>query len=179
LAGASGLENQRSGFRLPIEEVLLDTRRREQIQRSLRSLADCYAATLETMEQNLTLLGDELTLDPLTYFRTRVRAQGPSPGPQPLRIDPNRRTVYFRGRTRFLGGRLPFRLLGRLARRPNTFVSHEDLLEDVWDGAVRSDDAVRSAVKALRQRLRPAGLGDLADAIDGTVPGHYALRLDR
>jgi len=131
------------------------------------------------MEQTLVLLGDELTLDPLTYFRTRVRAHEPSPAPQPLVIDPAQRTVQFRGRTCFLGGRLPFRLLSRLARRPNTFVSHEDLLDDVWEGAVRSDDAVRSAVKALRQRLRKAGLGDLADAIDGTVPGHYALRIDR
>jgi hypothetical protein len=69
----------------------MDTRRREQIQRSLRSLADCCAATLETMEQTLALLGDDPTLDPLTYFRTRVRAQDPLPGPQPLGIGPARR----------------------------------------------------------------------------------------
>lgn len=156
----------------------MDTRRREQIHRSLRSLADCYAATLEVMEQTLALLGDELTLDPLSYFRMRLRPTDPSPGPQSVIIDTDRRTVQFRGRICFLGGRLPFRLLARLARRPSTFVSHEDLLDDVWDGAVRSGEAVRSAVKALRQRLRQAGLGDLAAAIDGTLPGHYALRLD-
>jgi hypothetical protein len=28
-----------------------------------------------------------------------------------------------------------------------------------------------------RSRLRRAGLADLADALDGGVPGHYALRL--
>src|SRR5262245_47708275 len=112
----------------------MNSHRREQIQRSLRSLADCYAATLEVMEHTLALLGDELTLDPLTYFRTRVRVHDPAPGLQPLVIDPARRTVHFRSRTCFLGGRLPFRLLARLARRPNTFVSHEDLLDDVWEG---------------------------------------------
>ena len=157
----------------------MDTHRREQIQRSLRSLADCCAATLEIMEQTLALLGDELTLDPLTYFRTRVRPHDPAPSPRSLLIDAAQRTVHYRGRTCFLRGRLPFRLLTRLARRPNTFVSHDDLLDDVWEGAVRSDDAVRSAVKALRQKLRQAGLDDLADAIDGTLPGHYALRFDQ
>jgi hypothetical protein len=32
-------------------------------------------------------------------------------------------------------------------------------------------------VKVLRRRLREAGMGELADAIDGTVPGRYALKL--
>src|SRR5262245_50655580 len=110
----------------------MDSHRREQIQRSLRSLADCYAATLEVMEQTLALLGDELTIDPLIYFRTRLRTGEPSPGPHSILIDPAQRTVQFRGRTCFLGGRLPFRLLARLARRPNAFVSHEELLDEVW-----------------------------------------------
>ena len=43
------------------------------------------------MEQTPALLGDELTLDPLTYFHTRVRAQDASHGPQPLGTDPARR----------------------------------------------------------------------------------------
>jgi hypothetical protein len=80
------------------------------------------------------------------------------------------------GKTCFLGNTRPFRFLARLAQRPNAYIPYEDLLSDVWQGLL-SDSAVRSVAKALRQRLRQAGLGDLADAIDGTVAGHYTLRL--
>jgi DNA-binding winged helix-turn-helix (wHTH) protein len=85
-------------------------------------------------------------------------------------------SVTFQGKDCFLGNTLPFKFLSHLARRPNAYVSYEDLLADVWRG-VRSDSAVRSVVKALRARLRRAGLDGLADAIDGTVAGHYALKL--
>ena len=89
------------------------------------------------------------------------------------------RRLSLGGRTCFLGNSLHFRLLGRLAQRPNSYFSYEDLFARVWDGGVRSDDAVRSVVKRLRRALRRAGLGDLAKAIDGSVPGHYALKLGR
>ncbi len=66
--------------------------------------------------------------------------------------------------------------MARLAETPEQYVSHEQLLDDVWDGH-GSDDALRSVVKHLRRRLREAGLGDLADAINGLTPGHFSLRL--
>ena len=84
--------------------------------------------------------------------------------------------VAYRGRECFLGNSLGLRLLARLADRPDRYVSYDDLLADVWDGGHRSDAAVRSVVRDLRRRLRAAGLGDLAAAIDGSVSGHYALR---
>ena len=37
-----------------------------------------------------------------------------------------------------------------------------------------SHEAIRSVVKTLRSRLRQAGMKNLADAIDGSVPRHYA-----
>jgi hypothetical protein len=43
--------------------------RREQIRRSLSSLAESYAATMELMERTLSLLCEELALDPWTYVR--------------------------------------------------------------------------------------------------------------
>jgi DNA-binding response OmpR family regulator len=91
-------------------------------------------------------------------------------------IDPSRFTISFRGRTCCLGNTMAFRFLVRLAERPGRYVSHQNLFEDVWDGQ-RSADAVRSVVRTLRQKLRQADLGELADAIDGSEPGHYALRL--
>lgn len=148
--------------------------RREALRRSLRTLAESHAATLRLMEETYALLSDELALDPLDGPAGRPDA--PAAGCRPV-LDDARLTVTFRGRDCFLGATLPFRILARLARRPSSYVTHDDLLADAWDGAVRSDGAIRSAVKVLRQKLRGAGLGDLADAIDGSAPGRYALRL--
>jgi hypothetical protein len=150
--------------------------RREQIRRSLGSLAQSYAAIMELMEQTFDLLCDELALDPWAYFQRQQLPQPPRPGHPGLAVDASQFTVRFGGKACFLGNTLPFRLLARLARRPDAYVPYEDLLEDVWQG-VRSDAAVRSVAKTLRQKLRRAGLDVLADALDGNVPGHYALRL--
>lgn len=154
----------------------MNTKRRDLIQRSLRGLAESYTATMDLLEQTLSLLCDELALDPLTYFRTRRNLSRPEPGPEHFITDPSFFTATFRGKTCFLGNTLPFKFLGRLARRRNTYVTYEDLLFEVWENR-RSDSAVRSVAKTLRRKLRQAGMSDLAAAIDGTVPGHYALRL--
>jgi len=155
----------------------LKIHRREQIQRSLRSLAESYSATMHLMEETLSLLCDELALDPVTYFRTRpVPATGDASTGK-LKIDPALLTVTCRGKVCFLGNTLPFKFLVLLARRCNTYVAYDDLLAEVWEGDIRSKEAVRSVAKTLRSRLRQAGLRDVADAIDGTVRGHYALKL--
>jgi hypothetical protein len=56
----------------PSRDSLMDTDRRDQIRRSLSSLADSYAATMELMEQTLSLLCEELALDPWAYYQTRT-----------------------------------------------------------------------------------------------------------
>jgi hypothetical protein len=131
---------------------------------------------MELLEQTLAMLCEELSLDPAAYFQARSRPQPPPGGPSGFLIDPGLLSVSFRGKVCFLGNTLPFKFLCRLAQRPNTYVTYEALLSEVWEG-VRSDEAVRSVAKTLRNRLRRAGLPDLAEAIDGTVPGHYALKL--
>jgi DNA-binding response OmpR family regulator len=130
---------------------------------------------MNLLEQTLTLLCEELSLDPLTYFRTQPAAPGGYPG---LVADPRELVVRFGGKTCFLGNTLPFRLLARLAQRPNRYFTYEELLADVWEGDCRSDASVRSVVKVLRRKLREAGMGQLADAIDGTERGHYALKVE-
>jgi DNA-binding response OmpR family regulator len=131
---------------------------------------------MDLMEQTLDMLCEELALDPLTYIQARPTSRAGPVGQYDFMIDPGFLSVRHKGRVCFLGNTLPFKFLCRLAQRPNAYVSYEDLLTEVWAG-VRSDDAVRSVAKTLRSRLRQAGLGDLADAIDGTVSGHYALKL--
>ncbi len=155
----------------------MDTRRREDIKHSLRSLAEYYAALIRLLEHTLALLYEEAALDPLNYAQSRLQAEQPSQQ-KSLVIDSETLVVHFRGKPCFLGGRLPFKLLSRLARRPDTYVTYEQLCADVWNYEC-TDDAVRSMVKMLRRKLRAKGLGELADAIDGSVPRRYALHLDK
>lgn len=147
------------------------------IRRTLRNLAESHAATIELMEQTLALLGDELAIDAVAFWKSRTAAVSIPHAGKLLFIDHDRLQVAFHGRTCVLGNTLPFKLLERLARRPNTYVTHDELLSDVWQG-IRSESAIRSAVKRLRQTLRLQGMAELAAAIDGTSAGRYCLRLE-
>jgi DNA-binding response OmpR family regulator len=153
----------------------MNTDRRDSIRDSLRRLAEAHAATMEVMERTYELLCEELALDPQECLSRPAALDPPADHTHPV-IDRSRFTVSFRGRTCCLGNTMPFRFLARLVEGLNCYVSHQDLFEDVWDGQ-RSADAVRSVVRTLRQKLRQEGLAELAAAIDGTQPGHYALRL--
>lgn len=153
----------------------METPRRTQIQRSLSSLAQYYAASLRLLEETSELLREEFAMDPFSYFQKHTRTAAPADRAD-FRIDRTLLSVTFQGRVCFLGNTYPFKVLCHLAERLNAYVPYEDLLAAVW-GGVRSDAAVRSVVKTLRARLRRAGLAGLADAIDGTAAGHYALKL--
>jgi DNA-binding response OmpR family regulator len=147
------------------------------IRRTLRNLAESHAATIELMEQTLALLGDELAIDAVTFWKSRTAIVGTPQNGKLLFVDHERLQVGFHGRTCVLGNTLPFKLLERLARRPNTYVTHHELLSDVWEG-IRSESAIRSVVKRLKQTLRRHGMSELAAAIDGTSAGRYCLRLE-
>lgn len=149
--------------------------RRASIQRSLRTLVETFAAQMELLERTYGLLSQELSLDPIEFFErstTTLRLDRR----QQFVVDQSRLTITFRGKSCFLGNTLPFRFLAMLAERPNTYIPHEDLLTDIWEG-YRSDAAIRSVVKVLRRKLRKSGLAELADAIDGSTSGHYSLKL--
>ena len=94
-----------------------------------------------------------------------------------LVVDRERLTVSWNGSRCYMGYTIPFRLMERLARRPNQYVTHERLLDDIWGGP-RSKSAIRSAVNNLRSQLNSAGMGDLAKAIDGSNSDRYGLILD-
>ena len=92
-------------------------------------------------------------------------------------VDRTTFTVHWAGKICYLGNTLPFKFFERLARRPNQLLHCDQLLDDVWQ-CCRSRDAMRSVVKVLRQKLRQAGMEDLARAIDGTTARHYGLMLN-
>ena len=156
----------------------MNAEKQERIRQTLRIIAESQAATMKMMDEVLYLMSEDLSLDPFTFWKTRMSSPSREHSLQLPQVDAEMLTVTFQGRTCFLGKRLPSRLFVRLMRRPNTYVSYEDLLSDVWDGE-RSDEAIRSVVKTLRSKLREAGMTVLADSIDGSVPGHYGLKLGK
>lgn len=155
---------------------IMNPEKQERIRQTLRSLAEAQATTIKLMEQALELMSEESNLNPVTFWKSRGSPDASRVNSKCALIDPETLTITFRGRRCFLGKTLPYRLFDRLACRPNAYVSYDDLLTDVWDGE-RTDEAIRSVVKTLRGKLRQAGMKQLADAIDGSVPGHYALKL--
>lgn len=92
-------------------------------------------------------------------------------------VDRSTLSLSWEGRTCKLGYTVLFKLADRLSRRPNQYVTVDQLLRDVWNGDCRSPDTVRSAIRHLRQRLCSAGMHELAGAIRGRG-GHYGLILD-
>lgn len=131
---------------------------------------------IEVMENTLSLMCDELSLDPFLKLQERLAIKHQNDLSRPMLTDSRMFTVTYLGKTCFLGNTLSFRLLKHLEQRPNAHFSYENLLSEVWQSH-RSDTAIRSVVKTLRQKLRMSGLVELADAIDGSVAGHYALKL--
>ena len=108
-----------------------------------------------------------------------VTASNASPNAVPasrLVVDEARFSVGWEGASCYLGYTIPFKLLRRLARRPNHFVSCDQLRQDVWLGVDRADSTIRSEVRHLRRKLVAAGCGELAAKLCGRN-GHYALLL--
>jgi DNA-binding response OmpR family regulator len=93
-------------------------------------------------------------------------------------LDESTLSVIWKCKTLYLGHTLAFDLLARLARRPNQYVTHMDLLRDVWDDdqLLTATATIRSLVRELRRKLRRGGMTDLATAIRGH-DGRYILEL--
>ncbi len=91
-------------------------------------------------------------------------------------VDRETLSVSWKNHTCFLGNTLLLLFFERLARSPNRYVSHLDLLDEVWGGE-RKASTIRGVAKRLRDRFQEAGMGKLAKAIDGSVTGYYGLKL--
>jgi len=91
-------------------------------------------------------------------------------------VDHSTLSLSWAGKRCYLGYTILFRLADRLSRRPNQFVTFDQLIRDVWEGGLRSPETIRSAVRNLRDRLSLAGMHDLAAAIRGHG-GRYGLIL--
>ena len=103
------------------------------------------------------------------------RRNGVNAQQRPL-LDEATLSVIWRGRTLHLGHTQGFWLLARLARCPNHYITHLDLLQEIWDDEFADTTLLRAGVQRLRVKLRQGGMGDLADAIAGHH-GRYMLDL--
>ena len=85
-------------------------------------------------------------------------------------------SVTWKGRTLHLGHTQGFWLLTRLARRANQYITHLDLLREIWDDEFADTGVLRAGIQRLRDKLRRGGMADLAGAITGHH-GRYMLDL--
>ncbi len=148
--------------------MMLTNEKKTLIQESLRSLAASHTAAVVQIEETMSVLLRALELDDNA-------AKDSKAGHRP-RADATTFSVEWRGRTCFLGNTLLFWLFERLARSPNRYVAHVDLLDDVWRSE-RESSTIRGVAKRLRDRLVAADMEELAAAIDGSVSGYYGLIL--
>ena len=95
-----------------------------------------------------------------------------------LIVDPTDRSIHFAGRYAQIKSPLRFRLFALLARRPNYFVTYHQISTEVWQGAARSRETLRSTIRLLKQDLCHLKLRELADAIVGEEQ-RYGLILER
>lgn len=107
--------------------------------------------------------------------REQRREHEPKARLRPL-MDEATLSLIWRDHPLYLGYTKEFRLLQHLARRANRYVSHVDLLEDVWDDDFADAALLRACIQRLRTRLRRGGMADLAEAVIG-CKGHYILDL--
>ena len=70
----------------------------------------------------------------------------------PFRLDGHEGRLW-QGETELVLRRKPLAILSYLAAHPNKLVTHDELLAEVWGGAVVSDSAMRSHLHELRQVL--------------------------
>lgn len=137
-----------------------------------------------TKNLRASLLAVVANVDAVCDLIDRVPPGEPSPpsfievSPTTLRLERSTYTVRWEARSCFLGYTMAFRVLERLARRPNEYVSTDRLLDELW-AARRTPSTVRSTVCGLKSKLRAAGMRDVASMIDGRNPGHYGLMLPR
>jgi hypothetical protein len=155
---------------------MITTEKKQLIRETLKTLAESHAATETLIEETISILSRILELGdnfPIPAADQAHRPTGSSDSDAPA-VDRATLSVIWQGRTCFLGNTLLFWFLNRLIQSRNRYVSHVDLLDDVWGGQ-RQSATIRGVAKRLRDRLVESGMDDLAHSIDGTVSGYYGL----
>jgi Transcriptional regulatory protein, C terminal len=102
----------------------------------------------------LEFVGSDLSRDPVGSSKP------------PVELDVSRRQLATRDGSRFNLTKLEFELMSYLSQRPNTVVTRDELLREVWKQPFGGSNVVDVVVRGLRRKL-----GGNAWVI-GTVQGH-------
>jgi hypothetical protein len=173
LLGMTALDTHIVRGYLPMRKMI----KMDELVQGLSRLAATHIQAARILNELLFAISEDCDKD------SKIRAANPPPAREshvtrvPI-ADPDIFAVQWKGKTCFLGKTLAFKLFARLALRPNHFLSHDLLLDEVWECQV-TKGAIRSVVKVLKGKLRQAGMADLATAIDGGRRECYGLMLDR
>lgn len=98
------------------------------------------------------------------------------PSKHGLVVDPRQFTISYQGQEpAFFGNTILFRLIARLARRANNFVSFNRLKVEVWHDEHTEDGTVSRTARRLREKINE--LGVVGVTLE-TQPHHVKLRLD-
>jgi len=144
----------------------------EKVREVITSLAVTHSLVVEQMEELIVLLQEIVDLEdntPSLPIRTVKSNRRPIANRQTLSIE-------WDGKSCFLGNTLLFLFFERLSRSANRYVSHEELLDDVWGGD-REATTIRGVVKRLRDKLEDSEMTEVAHFIDGSIAGYYGLIL--
>lgn len=158
-------------------------------EEAARRCHDLYRRHAEGVERGISAafkqvgVFDWQTLSPRSLLGiVQGRAAAPTEVPPPnapvergLVVDRTRFEVRLDGKPCRLGNHKEFAMIELLARRMGQFVTVQDLVDEVWDGAKRTGNAVHQVASNLRRMLRSDGLTRVV--IDGSSPGHYCLTL--
>lgn len=147
--------------------------------RRLSQLAAQLAETLMTAviclnEIQNVLHADGTSSTAITFNNAEANGR-PAASHRPL-LDRSTFSVLWRDKALCLGHTRIFSVLEYLARRPNQYVAHLDLMHDVWDDEELASSTIRSVIRNLRIRLDEGGMPELATAIRGRK-GHYILEI--
>lgn len=155
---------------------------KEEVAASLKLLATTYVQTVrkleKQLEETLLILCRELDIEETSWMEHLL-----SIDPAELHFTSISRpvadrltlSIHFQGKSCFLGNTLLFRFFEVIAKSPNRYFAHSELLEEVWGGP-RSESSIRSVAKRLRDQLNSVGLDQVAQAIDGSTPGYFSFR---
>lgn len=85
-------------------------------------------------------------------------------------LDESTLCVIWNGKSLHLGHTRAFRLMERLARRPNQYVTHVELLRDVWDDEALTIATIRSVdrTSCADGKTAPDGVRDVARQCSGS-----------
>lgn len=151
-------------------------------QERMRRLAHLANQLVETI-MTAAICAEEMRavisaeLDVGDTARDRREGTGPTVVKGRPVVDHSTLSMSWKGKSCHLGYTVLFRLADRLSRRPNQYITPDQLLRDVWEGGLRSPETIRSAIRNLRGCLSLAGMDELAAAIRGHG-GRYGLFLN-